>query len=87
VLYSNKKVISFNQISFCYQYLNIFLSRETKEREKSKHTLCVKDCGLHNQNINVIILFACLVGWLESSPIEKNQDTVFKKLLGLMGLA
>ncbi len=31
-------------------------------------TMCVKDCGHHNQTIDKIILFACLVGWLESSP-------------------
>jgi len=32
--------------------------------------MCVKDCGLHNQNLNMIILLACLVGWLDSSPVE-----------------
>ncbi len=25
---------------------------------------------LHNQNIDMIILFGCLVGWLDSSPVE-----------------
>jgi len=49
--------------------------------------VCAKDCGLHNQNIDFIILFACLVGWLDSSPVELGHDQ-FKKLLGLMlGLA
>jgi len=33
-------------------------------------TMCVKDCSLHNQKIDMIILIACLVGWLNSSPIE-----------------
>ncbi len=31
---------------------------------------CVKDCGLHNLNIDMIISFACLIGWLDSSPVE-----------------
>jgi len=31
--------------------------------------MCVKDCGLHNQNIDVIILFARLVDWLNSLPV------------------
>ncbi len=31
-------------------------------------TVCDKDCGL--SNIDMIILFACLVGWLNSSPVE-----------------
>ncbi len=30
----------------------------------------VTDFGLHNQNIDMIILFACLVGWLDSSLVE-----------------
>jgi hypothetical protein len=34
------------------------------------HTVCFKDCGLHNRNIDMIFLFACLVGWLNSSPVE-----------------
>jgi len=34
------------------------------------HTVCVKDCGLHYQNIDMIILFSCLVGWFNSSPEE-----------------
>ncbi len=33
-------------------------------------TLCVKDCGLHNQNIDMIILFECLVGRLVGRPVE-----------------
>ncbi len=31
-------------------------------------TVCVQDCGLHNQNIDKIILLVCLVGWFNSSP-------------------
>jgi hypothetical protein len=38
---------------------------------KKLSTVCVEDCGLHNQNIDMIILFACLVDWLDSSPVEK----------------
>jgi len=34
------------------------------------NTVCVKDCGFHNQNIDMIILFACFVGWHNSSPVE-----------------
>jgi hypothetical protein len=47
--------------------------------------VCVKDCGLHNQNIDMIILFACLVARLNSSPVEikKNEGKIFKNLLGL----
>jgi len=33
-----------------------------------------KDCGLHNQNIDMIILFACLVGWLNSSAVEIQKQ-------------
>jgi len=29
-------------------------------------TVCVKDCGFHKQKIDMIILFACLVGLLDS---------------------
>ncbi len=32
--------------------------------------MCVKDCGLYNQNIDMIYLVECLVGWLNSSHIE-----------------
>jgi len=32
-------------------------------------TVYIKDCGLHNQNFDLIILFACLFGWLNSSPV------------------
>jgi hypothetical protein len=47
--------------------------------------MCVKDCGLHNKNIDMKILLACLVGWIDSSPVEiqKNLGTIFKNLLGL----
>jgi len=35
----------------------------------------------------MIILFACLVGWLDTSHVKK-LGTIFKKLLGLkLGLA
>ena len=34
------------------------------------YAMCFMDCGLHNQNIDVIILFACLVGWPNSSPVK-----------------
>ncbi len=37
-------------------------------------TMCVKDCGFHNQNIDVIILYACLVGWLKYSPVEIQKN-------------
>jgi len=50
-------------------------------------TVCAKDYGLHDQNIDMIILFACLVGWLESSLVEiknKNKEQSLRKLLGLM---
>jgi len=33
-------------------------------------TVCFKDCGLYIKNIDMMILFACLVGWLHSSPVE-----------------
>jgi len=48
--------------------------------------VCVKDCGLHKQNIDVVIVFVCLVGWLDSSPKEilKILSMIFKKLLGLI---
>jgi len=37
------------------------------------------------QYIDFKILFACLVGWLNSSLVEiKKKVTIFKKLLGLM---
>ncbi len=50
--------------------------------------MCVKDCGLHNKNIDMKILLACLVGWIDSSPVEiqKNLGTIFKNLLGLAWL-
>ncbi len=38
-----------------------------------RHTVCVKDCGHPNQSIDVIILFACLVGWLDSSPLDSKK--------------
>jgi hypothetical protein len=38
-----------------------------------KSHACVKDFGLHNQNIKMIILFVCLVYWLNSSPLELKK--------------
>jgi hypothetical protein len=38
-------------------------------------TVCVKDFGLHNKNIDMIILFASLVGLLDSSPVEKKAQS------------
>ncbi len=38
--------------------------------------LCVKDCGLHNQNINPVISFACLVVYLDYSPVEIKKIKV-----------
>jgi len=51
-------------------------------RVGNKYTLCVKDCGLHNQSIYMIILFACLFGWLDSSrgEISKIKAQSLKKL-------
>jgi len=46
---------------------------EMESFERIEHsTVCVKDCGLHNKNIVMIYLFACLVGWLNSSTVEKK---------------
>jgi len=49
--------------------------------------MCVKDCGLHNQNIDNIIMFACYVGWLDSSLVElkKIKAQSLKTCLGLRG--
>jgi len=48
-----------------------------KESVKTFTTaMCAKDCGINNQNIDILILFACLVAWLDSSPAE------IKKKLG-----
>ncbi len=44
--------------------------------------MCVKDCGLHNFNIDIIILFAYLIGWLNFSP-EKIKAQPLKNCLGL----
>jgi len=48
--------------------------------------MCVKDYGLHNQSIDIINLFPCLVGYLIFSHLEiqKNKGTIFKNLLGLV---
>jgi len=43
--------------------------------------VCVKDFGLYNKNIDKIILFASLVGLLDSSPVEKRHNLL--KLLGM----
>jgi len=59
-------------------------------REAQVLTVCVKDCGLHNQkNIDLIILFACLVGLPFFFPCRnkiKIRHNLSKKLLGLLGL-
>jgi hypothetical protein len=36
------------------------------------------------KNIDMLILFSCLVGWLDSSPLEikKKLGTIFKNCLG-----
>jgi len=36
--------------------------------------MCANDCGLHNQNIDKIILFAYLFGWLYYSSVEIKQN-------------
>jgi len=51
----------------CY-YENMFYIKNIP-----RHTVCVKDYGLHNQNINVIILFLYLVGWLNFSTVGINK--------------
>jgi len=46
-------------------------------------TMCVKDCGLHNQNINMVIIIAFLVGWLNSIRVEiqkKNKARSYNVL-------
>jgi len=42
--------------------------------------VCVKDFGLHNQNIDMIIFLACLVGWLYSSPVEIKDKSLYSCL-------
>jgi hypothetical protein len=41
------------------------------------------------KNINIIILFTCLVGWFNSSPreIKKNKARSFKNCLGSLAFA
>jgi hypothetical protein len=46
-----------------------------------------KACGFHNQNNNMDILFACLVNWLDSSPVEINKKIKAQSLKNLLGLA
>ncbi len=62
--------------------------REMKKMFCHKATVCFKDCGLHNQIIDLIILFARLAGWLHSSPVEiwkkKIKERSLKKMFGLM---
>jgi len=36
------------------------------------------------KNNDMIILFACLIGWLDSSQIKKIKAQSLKKLLGFM---
>ncbi len=56
-----KKTVVRNSEQF---YLN-----EVDELLKN-YTICVNNCALHNQNIDMIILFACLFGWLDSLLLE-----------------
>jgi len=39
------------------------------------------------KSIDVIILFACLVGWLDSSPVEIKKKIKARTLKKLFGLA
>ena len=43
---------------------------ELLELSNNNNTEYVKDCGFHNKNIDMIISFACLDGWFDSSPVE-----------------
>jgi len=52
------------QFNFSLKYCILQL---TNFGNNAKHTMCVKDCGLHNRNIDMIILFACLAAWLDST--------------------
>ncbi len=49
--------------------------------------MCVKDCGpvFIFKNINMVICFEILVGWLDSSPVElkKMEATIVKKRMGM----
>ncbi len=42
--------------------------------KKDFPTVCVKDRDLNNQNFVMIILFACLVGCLDCSPLEIQKN-------------
>jgi hypothetical protein len=43
------------------------------EKLLNKPTVCVKDDGLPIKNINMIMLIACLVRWIDTSPVETKQ--------------
>ena len=56
-----------------YEWVCLWVSE--KESVKTFTTaMCAKDCGINNQNIDILILIACLVAWLDSSPVEIKKN-------------